>query len=224
MTSKSSTKAVRLVELLIILFVSIVPLIFNSIATNIFEYQSIAQEQYDFGFIRSIISYSTGICLLLYILSKQKRNIKDIGLRFHSKDLIVALILYITMNFNLMSYMLIRNYFWKSEYLGLKACNIEALPAKLSIWCVLYVLISPIFEELIVRAYTMTEIEYLTSSNIIAILASLILQVSYHSYQGEIALFAKIIIFLPLAIYFAIWKRATPVIMAHLLFDLGTLF
>ena len=136
MTSKSSTKAVRLVELLIILFVSIVPLIFNSIATNIFEYQSIAQEQYDFGFIRSIISYSTGICLLLYILSKQKRNIKDIGLRFHSKDLIVALILYITMNFNLMSYMLIRNYFWKSEHLGLKACNIEALPAKLSIWCV----------------------------------------------------------------------------------------
>jgi len=45
-------------------------------------------------------------------------------------------------------------------------------------------LLNPFFEELIVRAYLMTEIMDLTGSAMLAIATSVLLQASYHLYYG----------------------------------------
>ena len=47
-----------------------------------------------------------------------------------------------------------------------------------------YAFVSPIFEEMIVRAFFMTEIFTLTQSSRLAILVSVLLQTSYHFYHG----------------------------------------
>lgn len=81
--------------------------------------------------------------------------------------------------------------------------------------------INPFFEELIVRAYLMTEVRRLTNSVIKAVLISTVLQASYHFYQGGPAAIAHGAEFLVLSIYYAKTNRITPIILAHLYADVG---
>ena len=84
--------------------------------------------------------------------------------------------------------------------------------------------VNPIFEELIVRAYFMTEIKALTGSTSKAILASTLLQTSYHFYQGAPAAFGHGATFLIFSIFYARTNRIMPIILAHLYTDvIGTL-
>jgi membrane protease YdiL (CAAX protease family) len=90
---------------------------------------------------------------------------------------------------------------------------------------ILFQFLNPIFEELIVRAYLMTEIKALTGSASKAILASTLLQMSYHFYQGAPVAFAHGATFLLWSIYYAKTNRIAPIILAHLYSDVsGTLW
>ena len=86
---------------------------------------------------------------------------------------------------------------------------------------ILFQFINPFFEELIVRAYLMTEVRRLTNSVTKAVLISTVLQASYHFYQGGPAAIAHGAEFLILAIYYAKTNRITPIILAHLYADVG---
>jgi len=84
--------------------------------------------------------------------------------------------------------------------------------------------INPFYEELIVRAYLMTEIRQLTNSLSKAVIASTLLQMSYHLYQGAPMAFSSGASSLVFSIYYAKTNRITPIILAHLYMDLwGTL-
>jgi membrane protease YdiL (CAAX protease family) len=88
----------------------------------------------------------------------------------------------------------------------------------------LMMVVNPFFEELLVRAYLMTEIEYLTGNINIAIVVSVLLQTSYHYYQGAVAPLFLSIGFMFFSFYYAKNRRITPVILAHMYFDLLALF
>ena len=89
---------------------------------------------------------------------------------------------------------------------------------------IVFQLINPFFEELIARAYVMTKVRLLTNSVSKAVIASTLLQMSYHFYQGAPMAFSEGAGFLVFSIYYAKTNRITPIILAHLYEDLwGTL-
>ncbi len=92
----------------------------------------------------------------------------------------------------------------------------------ISIATLLFVCLNPFFEELIVRAYVITEVKQLTGSAAKAVLLSTALQTSYHLYPGAPMAFSIGAAFLVVSIYYSKTGRITPVILAHLYFDLGT--
>jgi hypothetical protein len=49
--------------------------------------------------------------------------------------------------------------------------------------------VNPFYEKIIVRAYTMPEMEYLTKNNFLAIIFSVALQASCHLYQEAISVY-----------------------------------
>jgi membrane protease YdiL (CAAX protease family) len=79
--------------------------------------------------------------------------------------------------------------------------------------------INPFFEELVARAYVMTEVKQLTNSSLAAIVVSTSIQTSYHLYQGIPNALAVGATFLVFSIFFAATKRIAPVIIAHLVTD-----
>jgi membrane protease YdiL (CAAX protease family) len=86
-----------------------------------------------------------------------------------------------------------------------------------------FFLVNPFFEELIVRAYLMTEVRALTGSATLAAAISVALQTTYHLYYGWEGALSLAFQFLVFAIYYAKTRKATPVIVAHGAFDLLSL-
>lgn len=72
-------------------------------------------------------------------------------------------------------------------------------------------------EELIVRAYLMTEVADLTGHMGLAVLASVGFQTLCHLYQGTSAALANAGAFFVAAVFYASTRRATPLIVAHAL-------
>ena len=87
-----------------------------------------------------------------------------------------------------------------------------------------FVCLNPFFEELIVRAYTMTEVLDLGGNQILAVIVSVIVQISYHLYQGLLHGLSLTFLFLVFSIYFVRTRRIVPVILAHLFLDLSGSF
>ena len=86
-----------------------------------------------------------------------------------------------------------------------------------------YLLVNAFHEELIVRAYLMTEIITLTGSKTWAVILSIGFQCIYHLYYGWLGALSLAFMFLPFAIYFAITRRSLPIVVAHGLYDLALL-
>jgi membrane protease YdiL (CAAX protease family) len=83
-----------------------------------------------------------------------------------------------------------------------------------------FALLNPFFEELIVRAYLMTEVADLTGSSALAVAASVLFQWSYHLYYGWAGATSMAFMFLALSLYYARSRHALPIIVAHAFFDI----
>jgi membrane protease YdiL (CAAX protease family) len=86
---------------------------------------------------------------------------------------------------------------------------------------VVFQCVNPFFEELIVRAYLITEVRQLTRSSVTAVVCSTALQTGYHLYQGIPLALAAGAMFLLWSVYYAKTNRIMPVILAHFYFDAG---
>ena len=80
-------------------------------------------------------------------------------------------------------------------------------------------LLNPFFEELIVRAYVMTEVIELTGSSTLAITLSVAVQFSYHLYYGWVGAISMSFLFAVFALYYLRSRSALPIILAHAIFD-----
>lgn len=88
---------------------------------------------------------------------------------------------------------------------------------------ILFTLLNPFHEELLVRAYLITEVEGLCRSTTLAVILSVTLQTSYHLYQGLPAALLHIPTFLVFSIYYVRTRRILPVILAHMFLDVAAL-
>jgi membrane protease YdiL (CAAX protease family) len=174
--------------------------------------------------ILGIVQEITALLLLGYVLSRTGRRFRDIGLRWSLRDVglgfVVAIASYTAYAFGYTALRLIHSAMYGSP--------IPHTPAKeifghLGFVAIPFMLINPFFEELIVRAYLMTELIDLTGSSVVAIAVSVALQFSYHLYYGWWTAFSLAFQFLVFALFFAAFRRALPIITAHALFDLQAL-
>src|SRR5258706_16400462 len=78
---------------------------------------------------------------------------------------------------------------------------------------VLLCVVNPLAEEVIARAYAMTEIAWLSNSRLLAVVCSVALQASYHLYQGVTNMLVLACVVGLLAVHYAAERRAWPVIL-----------
>jgi hypothetical protein len=174
-----------------------------------------------FGAAQSAVT----IILLGYVLARTGRKFRDIGLRWSFRDVGVGIVVLVVAVAALLTvyrasfavhfaiYGTAPVHHRASEFFG--HFRFAMLP---------YFLIGPAHEELIARAYLMTEIRELTGSTLLGSLASLALQFTYHLYYGWWGALTVTGMFLVFTLYFARWRRALPILVAHELYDMFAIF
>jgi multisubunit Na+/H+ antiporter MnhG subunit len=222
--SSARSKRQRWFELCLVLFISFGGSLYNGIyylnhSPTAVPVITIARALY------ATAQSAVTIVLLGYVLARTGRKFRDIGLRWSFRDIGVGILVLLVAVVALLA--VYRAYFGihyaiyrtvpvhhrASEFFG--HFRLAVLP---------YFLIGPIHEELIVRAYLMTEIRELTGSVALAGLASLALQFTYHLYYGWWGAFTVTGMFLIYTLYFARWRRALPIVVAHELYDIFAIF
>lgn len=162
-------------------------------------------------------------CLLLlgYVLARRKLNFASLGLRWSFKDAGVGLLVtglsYVAYAIGAMFVHAVHYSLYGSLAAGPTGKDFFAHPPLVAIP---FSLLNPFFEELIVRAYLMTEAVQLTGSATLAVALSVLVQFSYHLYYGWAGALSLAFLFLTLSVYYARTRRALPVIVAHGFFDI----
>lgn len=173
--------------------------------------------------LSSIFQQTTSLLLLGYVLSRRKLRFRDIGLRWSIGDIGRGAGVWVLS--------------WLAYYAGyylIQAIAYTASPTSTSkpayhwdrpgYYAIPFLLLNPFFEELIVRAYLMTEVRELTGSPLLAIFVSVAVQTSYHLYYGWRGALSLAFTFMVFSIYYANTRRITPVILAHEVLDLAVFF
>jgi uncharacterized protein len=163
----------------------------------------------------------TALLLLGYVLSRRRMRIRDLGLRWSLREVVsglgVAAAAYVAYG---VGYSMLHSLFHAFAPAGLGGLTARQAFGHPSIMAVPLFLLNPFFEELIVRAYLMTEVKDLTGSWTLAIAISAAVQFSYHLYYGWETALALSFQFLVFSFYYAATRRATPVVIAHGIFDI----
>jgi membrane protease YdiL (CAAX protease family) len=178
----------------------------------------------EYKWIYAILRQASCLGLLWYVLRRTGRTFFDLGFSWARTDIGWSLLLKLcgSAGFYAVYYTL---YYTKltavdgttsSAHVGLYLFG-----GHVAIMALLFQFLNPFFEELIVRAYVMTEVKYLTNSVGKAIFVSTALQTSYHFYQGAPVALAHGATFLIYSIYYAKTNRITPIILAHLYTDVA---
>ena len=179
------------------------------------------------AFIRVVLYQVCGLLCLYLALRYQKRSLKDIGVRLPMRITEVA-----------HSFALFFGAFPLAIVVGLVLVGVYAMfghqayrpfnesalfGSHITIWTVLFVLLNPFHEELIVRGFLITEMEHFYNNTALAVFVSVLIQSSYHLYQGLAAALLHASTFLLFSIYFVRTRRILPVVMAHMFLDVSAL-
>ena len=161
------------------------------------------------------------LALLGYVLNRRGLRFRDLGLKWSGRDVLIGVGLYALATFaHSIGYWLIQagqhtiTGFYATP---VRAAQIFGHPTALAF---LFAFLNPFFEELIVRAYLMTEVSKLTGSMALATFVSVLLQSAYHLYYGWTGAAAMAFLFSVFAVYYALTRNATPVVIAHFLLDI----
>jgi len=170
-------------------------------------------------YFETLLHQLVSLCLLVYVVRQNRQRLEDLGLSFRWKDVAHGIILWGITGW---SYRLLLPYIVSlCEWLGWHRTPAYLPGSKLGfgLLTLCFVVVNPVFEELTVRAFLMSETIALTGNTTLAVLFSFLLQTSYHLYQGIPYALALGLIFLVFSIYYARIRRIFPVLVAHFLAD-----
>lgn len=158
------------------------------------SYGGSGSESFDHGIYRWLVSFMrevSALALLWYILMRRGKSFLDLGLTWARKDILWAVVL------GFVGSLAFRAVYDAIYFVGLTAVSHKAsseyvgnmlFGAGISVVTILFQFLNPFFEELIVRAYVMTEVKRLTNSVTKAIIISTLLQTSYHFFKEHLRL------------------------------------
>ena len=224
-----SPRAVRVVELALVLAVAFLSAGIGSVRA-LLTGQLAYLDAHDAGAhwrVVYVISHEV-VCLALlaYVLYRQGRTLADLGTTVVGRDALRAVgILLLGLLAFAVCYLAIGGWHGVGRAAGGNAERVVNPLAGLgvTVGSVIWVIINPFFEELLVRAYTMTEVLWLTQSGALAVLVSVVIQAFYHLYQGVPAALGHAATFLVFSLYYLKTRRVAPVVLAHLYLDVGAL-
>jgi membrane protease YdiL (CAAX protease family) len=218
--SKVHGKGMRWFELGLVLMISVGSSAVSSVVRSTRQLPAVGHVE-SWRWILGCARLLVCLLLLLYVLRRRGLGFRSLGLRWSWRDLGTGVLLAIVAQsaygiaLPIVSWLLMAAF----GTVGIRNSSMQIF-GNFTLAAVPYYLLSPIFEELIVRAYLMTELIDLTGSATLAVVASSILQASYHLYYGWSVALSMFFTFLTFAIYFALWRRALPVIVAHEVLDI----
>jgi membrane protease YdiL (CAAX protease family) len=168
------------------------------------------------------------LAVLWYVLQRRSRRFSDIGLKWSVKEVIFGILLFLA---GMVFHMIVRPVLQHtigdnhSTMFGQREVGRMLYGPHVGAIAFLSNFLNPFFEELIVRAWFMTVVRKLTNNLALAVIGSVLLQISYHFYQGVPGALAHVAEFTVFALYYAKTKRIGAPIIAHMLFDIiPTLF
>lgn len=217
-------RRLRVAELCLVLGVAFS----TSVVGSIFELFSggSLSSHYDNARLASGMCHETAaLALLAYILYRQQRTWRDLTETPHWKDLLRAVgLLLLAGTFYAVVYYIVQNvsFILTGGWLYPKSLK-SLLAVPISILSISFMILNPFFEELIVRAYLITEVRELGGSAAAAVIVSTVLQVSYHLYQGWLNASLVGTTFLIFSIYYVRTRRIAPIVLVHMLFDVSAL-
>jgi len=177
----------RALGLAVVLLVSFGRFTANALYSTAYGQPSSDAHQRQWGVAMALMTEATALLLLWFLLSQQGRSWRDIGWNPRWSDVLsgialavitLPLSLFTTFVFQLIYHGLTGHYLASRSAHGVLGAGISALT-------IVFVLVNPFFEELIVRGYTISEITGLGRNAGLAVLASVLIQMSYHIYQGR---------------------------------------
>ncbi|HEV2491413.1 MAG TPA: CPBP family intramembrane glutamic endopeptidase [Candidatus Acidoferrales bacterium] len=219
----ASTKRLRWFEVYLVLLVACGASFLNSL--YIFRFGPGAMPHIsNIRWSMSVVQEMTSLLLLGYVLSRRNLRLQDLGLRWSLRDVGAGVLVvgasYVAYVAGYLLVHFLRSAIFPSAAMGPTAGDFFAHP---SFMAIPFSLLNPFFEELIVRAYLMTEVTELTGSRALAVALSVLVQASYHLYYGWVGALDLSCQFLVFALYYARFKQALPVIVAHEFFDIFAL-
>ncbi len=141
----------------------------------------------EYAWTMQVLREVSGLALLWYLLMRRGKNFSSIGLNWRWKDLGWSIILVFS---GLFAYKFIYSVLFVTGITSVSSSTTGDNVGRILfgggffLSTFLLQLVNPFFEELIVRAYLMTEVKFLTNSMAKAVIISTVLQTSYHFYQG----------------------------------------
>jgi len=176
-------------------------------------------------FTTQTVDMVISLTVLAYVLQRSGRSFRDIGLRWCSKGLALALPLWLLGE--LINRVQMPVFFWLGQTFGQPGWHPPDVGAMIhadgiEIATIAGVLLVGFFEELIVRAYLMTEIIARTNRTWLAVVISVAVQTSYHFYQGVPLALSHVFLFTLFAVFYAKTHSILPVAVAHSLVDLDS--
>ena len=174
-----------------------------------------------YRYFNNLLHELLGLALLAYVARQNRQALADFGATFRMTNIATGLILWLGAEVcyrlafptifsicELMGWHRVAPYY-PSGKLGLNLLT----------FC--FIVVNPVFEEMIVRAFLMSEVLAMTGSSSLAICLSLTVQTSYHLYQGVPYALGVGVIFSIFSIYYARTRQIWPVIIAHFIMDLS---
>src|SRR6266404_4447494 len=216
----SVTSRHRVAGLLIVLAVAFLGSVVSSVLTAREASYTYPDALLGYRYFQTLLHQLVSLGLLVYVVRQNRQGMADLGLTFQTRDIAPGIILWgiSSWGYRLLSPIILS----ACEWLGWHRTAPYLPGSKLNfgVVTICFILVNPIFEEMIVRAYLMSETIALTGSSSLAVLVSVLLQTSYHLYQGVPYALALGLVFLVFSIYYARTRRILPVIAAHFLADL----
>lgn len=172
-----------------------------------------------------LLRYGTAFLALAYVFSRQRRNLRSIGIGFRWSDplkgvglMILAAIVAAAFHIVLRSFQHAAGIIPDARHVAYSGWKERSATE------FLHDISAPVFEEVLVRGYLMTEMIELGKPVNLAVWTSVILQASYHVYYGLGSAVALSGVFIVFAVYFAKSRRLMPILLAHLFWDVTLYF
>jgi membrane protease YdiL (CAAX protease family) len=181
----------------------------------------------EFRWVYSSLHATLALALLWYVLQRRRLRFSDIGLRWSPSELVwggLLLPVGLTASWIIYGALLAAGKWLNLDFGQTRDVGGMLFAGHVGFTALLYQLLNPFFEELIVRAYVITELKALTNNITLAVAVSVVLQTSYHFYQGSINALSSSGIFLVYSLYYARTGRIGAPIIAHMLMDFWATF
>lgn len=217
------TRQRRLLALCLVLSVSFTQFIVSAFYYAIHPERAVHRSQLAIGW--ALITEITSLMMLWYVMSEHRRNWNEIGWNPEWTDVLrgIGLIVLSRIGARLVTTCFQVSY---RSYTGhyLQPRSLHGVIGGISAFSIVFVVVNPVFEEMIVRGFTMSEVTALGGSRNLAIFVSVLIQMSYHVYQGLLHCIALTVVFTVFSVYFSRSRKILPVVLAHFWSDAYGLF